>query len=112
MVTAELVQSERGRGGESERMGERREWRVRWWRWQARRGRGASRARKSATRRRGPHAVGRARRCRCGKREEGGEARAAGAGLASLAGPVGWRRPASEQPPFPFFLKLFFPNSF
>ena len=25
------------------------------------------------------------------------------AGPASLAGPVGWRRPASEQPPFPFF---------
>jgi len=30
--------------------------------------------------------------------------------LASLAGPIGWRRPTSEQPPFPFF-KLFFPKS-
>jgi len=28
-------------------------------------------------------------------------------GLASLAGPVGWRRPASEQPPFPFFNFIF-----
>ena len=25
------------------------------------------------------------------------------AGPASLAGPVGWRRPATQQPPFPFF---------
>ena len=29
------------------------------------------------------------------------------AGPASLAGPVGWRRPATEQPPFPFFLIYF-----
>jgi len=31
------------------------------------------------------------------------------AGHASLARPVGWRRPASEQPPFPFF-KFIFPK--
>jgi len=33
-------------------------------------------------------------------------------GLVSLAGPVGWRRPASEQPLLSFFLKLFFPKPF
>ena len=31
------------------------------------------------------------------------EAEAGEAGPASVAGPVGWRRPASEQPPFQFF---------
>ena len=39
-----------------------------------------------------------------GRREERHACRA---GLASLAGPVGWRRPSSEQPPFSFFLNLF-----
>jgi hypothetical protein len=46
------------------------------------------------------HAV--SRPCRCSEREEEEVARAVGAGLASLARPVGWRRPTSEQPPFLF----------
>jgi len=36
-----------------------------------------------------------------GRREA--DAGAVDAGPASLAGPVGWRRPASEQPPFQVF---------
>ena len=71
------------------------------------RGRGAGRARMPSTRRRGPNAFGRTRRGCCGEREEG-EGAGTGAGLASLAGPVGWRRPASEQLPLSFFLKFFF----
>ena len=42
------------------------------------------------------------------ERGEGGGRGCGEAGLASLAGPVGWRRPTSEQPPLPFFFKLFF----
>ena len=53
-------------------------------------------------RRRWPNAVGRAWRGHV--RAGGGRGRGRGeAGSALLAGPVGWRRPASEQPPSPFF---------
>jgi len=40
-------------------------------------------------------------------RGEGGGRGRGEAGPASLAGPVGWRRAASEQPPLPFFLNYF-----
>jgi len=60
-------------------------------------------ARMPSTRRHGRDAVGRARRGHCGERKEGEGAGVGEAGLASLDGPVGWRRPASEQTPFPFF---------
>jgi len=43
------------------------------------------------------------------ERGEGGGRGRGEAGPASLAGLVGWRWPASEQPPF-LFLNLFFPK--
>jgi len=70
-------------------------------------GRGTGEPRMPSTRRRRPDTVGRARRGLVRARGEGGAHGVDRPGLASLAGPVGWRRPASEQPPFPFFLKLF-----
>ena len=50
---------------------------------------------------------GRARAALPLRRAGGWRRGACGAGLASPAGPVGWRRPASEQPPFSLFLNLF-----
>ena len=79
-----------GREGERARTGWRREWRRRW----------------RCPQRRGEVVAPASRACRprgaVGLTRSG--ARGAGRpGLASLARPVGWRRPASEQPPFPFF---------
>jgi len=71
-------------------------------------GRGAGEPRMPSTRRRRPDTVGRARRGRVRARREEAWTRR---GLASLAGPVGWCRPASEQPLLSFF-QLFFPNPF
>jgi len=71
-------------------------------------GRGAGEPRMPSTRRRRPYTVGRVRRGRVRARGEGGGRGAGWPGLASLAGPVGWRRPASEQPPFLFFNLNFF----
>ena len=65
--------------------------------------RGAGEPRMLSMRRRRPDTVGRARRGRVRARGEGGGRGAGRPGLASLARPVGWRRPASEQAPFPFF---------
>ena len=48
-----------------------------------------------------------ARSAAVSERGEGGGRRRGEAGPASLAGLVGWRRPASEQPPLPFFLNIF-----
>jgi len=66
-------------------------------------GRGAGEPRMPSTRRRRPDTVGRARRGRVRARGEGGGRGVGRPGLALLAGPVGWRRPTNEQPPFPFF---------
>jgi len=57
---------------------------------------GTGEPRMPSTRRRRPDTVGRARRGRVQARGEGGGRGAGRPGLASLAGPVGWRRPASE----------------
>ena len=53
--------------------------------------------------RRRPDTVGRTRRGRVRARGEVGGRGAGWPGLASLVVPVGWRRPASEPPPFLFF---------
>ena len=74
-------------------------------------GRGAGEPRMPSMRRRRPDTVGRARRSRVRPRGEGGGRGAGRLGLASLPGPVGWRRPASEQPPSLFF-KIIFPKPF
>jgi len=73
-------------------------------------GRGAGEPRMPSTRRRRPDTVGRARRGRVRARGEGGGRVAGWPGLASLAGPVGWRQPTTEQPPFLSFFLIYFPK--
>ena len=90
---------ESAREGERARTGWRREWRRRWRCRKRRGGRGAGEQRMPSTRRRRPDTVGRARRGRVRAHGEGGGRSAGRPGLASLAEPVGWRRPASAQPP-------------
>jgi hypothetical protein len=102
MASGGTVRAERrqesARESEGARTGWRREWRGRW--------------RCPQRRRRRPDAVGRARRGRVRARAGRGWTRRGRPGLASLAGPVGWRRPASEQLPLSFFFEILFPNSF
>ena len=107
MVGGGAVRAKRRRESEREsgraRTGWMREWRARWRCPQAEGDVVASASR--ACRPRGAASLTRsgARGAAVSERGEGGWTRHGEAGLASLAGPVGWRRPASEQPPFPFF---------
>ena len=109
-----VVLAERWRESEKEsgraRTGWRREWRARWCCPQAE-GEVVASASAHAGHAASLAGYGRARVARaCPSVGRGREVDAGvgEAGPASLAGPVGWRRPASEQPPSPnFFLNSF-----